>query len=318
MIHASFDPAFARLIERLEQRFGGLPPTFAFIDPFGAATFRWRSPRLFLRCRSARCSSTSPTSYLARFGDWPEFAATMDSLFPGERWQPAFEGSVRFEPRMRMLLDRFMEQMRTRVPYVRAFEITPAHEAGGNTYHLVFGTANAEQGLRKMKDAMWRVDPTGGERFRDTTLATRCCSRRSRRLTSLEQMLRERFGGAWFTIEQAERFTLIETPFRDNGHLERPTLAPAERLGASEVRRAVGQKAGSLPAARGCGSRDVRVRPRPWRTYVRCLAGTSSACSKSVRPLPASGELPERVTWRPLARSNGQMRRGTSGWVASG
>ncbi len=64
-----------------------------------------------------------------------------------------------------MLLDRFMRKLRERVPYVRSFAITPAHEAGGNTYHLVFGTANAEQGLRKMKDAMWKADPDGGAGF---------------------------------------------------------------------------------------------------------------------------------------------------------
>jgi hypothetical protein len=58
--------------------------------------------------------------------------------------------------------------------------------------------------------------------------------------------LRERFGDGWFTIEQAERFTLLETPFRDNGHLKRPTLTPAEKRGDLEVERQKGQKAGSF------------------------------------------------------------------------
>lgn len=247
VIHGSFDPEFPRLIERLEQRFGWLPPTFAFIDPFGAGDLPVALSSPLLEVPKCEVLVYFPTSHLARFGDRPEFAATMESLFPGNGWRPAFEGSVGFDRRKRMLLDRFMEQMRTRLPYVRAFEITPVHEAGGNTYHLVFGTANADQGLRKMKDAMWRVDPTGGERFRDTTRVDHPVLFEERpAFDQLEQMLRERFRAAWFTIEQAERFTLIETPFRDNGHLKRPTLAPAEKRGALDVRRAAGQKAGSF------------------------------------------------------------------------
>jgi hypothetical protein len=62
----------------------------------------------------------------------------------------------------------------------------------------------------------------------------------------LEEMLRERFGGEWFTIEQAERFTLLETPFRDNAHLKTPTLKPAEMRGDLKVARTKGQRAGSF------------------------------------------------------------------------
>ncbi len=54
---------------------------------------------------------------------------------------------------------------------------------------------------------------------------------------ALAKMLGERYGSDWFTIEEAEWFTLIDTPFRDNGHLKRPTLAPAEKAGRLEVIR---------------------------------------------------------------------------------
>jgi len=44
-------------------------------------------------------------------------------------------------------------------------------------------------------------------------------------------MLQEQFGDREFTIEESERFTLVQTPFRDDGHLKRTTLKPAERAG---------------------------------------------------------------------------------------
>lgn len=247
VIHGSFDPEFPTLVEGLKVRFGRLPPTFAFIDPFGAGDLPVALSSPLLDVPKCELLVYFPTSFLARFGERPEFSQVMESLFPDERWRSAFVPSVGFEQRKRMLLDMFMEEMRERVPYVRAFEITPAHEGGGNTYHLVFGTANADQGVRKMKDAMWRVDPSGGQGFRDTTLADHpVLFQDEADFGELEQMLRQRFGAAWFTIEQAEQFTLLETPFRDNAHLKTPTLKPAEKRGALEVRRPPAKRAGTF------------------------------------------------------------------------
>jgi three-Cys-motif partner protein len=249
VIHASFDPAFAQLIDRLEARFGRLPPTFAFIDPFGAGDLPVALSSPLLDVPRCEVLFYFPVAFLARFGEQPEFEPVMNSVFSGATWRDAFAPGADFETRKRRLLDLFIEELKKRVPYVRAFEITPAHEAGGNTYHLVFGTANAAQGLRKMKDAMWKVDPLGGQRFRDTTLADHpVLFDETPPYAELEAMLRERFGGAWFTIEQAEEFTLLATPFRDNAHLKRPTLKAAEQRGVLEVRRREGQRAGSFSA----------------------------------------------------------------------
>jgi hypothetical protein len=126
-------------------------------------------------------------------------------------------------------------------------EITPAAEVGGNTYYLFFGTSS-QLGLRRMKDAMWKVDPASGEAFRDSTLADHpVLFEREPDLTRLYDMLRETFGSKSFTIEQAEEFTLLETAFRDNGHLK-PTLRAAEADEALEVQRPAGKRAGSFTA----------------------------------------------------------------------
>jgi three-Cys-motif partner protein len=247
VIHGSFDPEFPTLINRLRARYGQLPPTFAFIDPFGAGDLPVALASPLLNVPRCEVLVYFPTSFVARFGQQAEFEPIMKSLFSDTRWHCAYEPNVSFEQRKRMLLDLFMAELRKRVPFVRAFEITPTRDAGGNTYHLVFGTANADQGLRKMKDAMWRVDPAGGEGFRDTTLADHPVLFRDEvDVAQLEQMIRERFGTAWFTIEEAERFTLLETPFRDNAHLKGPTLKPAEQRGALEVRRQPGKRSGTF------------------------------------------------------------------------
>jgi three-Cys-motif partner protein len=247
VIHGSFDVEFPALLDRVRSRFGGLPPTFAFIDPFGASDLPVALSTPLLDVPRCEVLVYFPASYLARFGEQPEFAPIMESVFGGGDWHAAFAPGVTFEARQRMLLDLFMEELRKRVPYVRAFGITPTHEAGGNTYYLVFGTANADQGLRKMKDAMWKVDPVSGASFRDSTNADHpVLFEEKPDFSALEQMLRQHFAGEWFTIEQAERFTLLETAFRDNGHLKMPTLRPAETAGELEVIRPAGKKAGSF------------------------------------------------------------------------
>lgn len=247
VIEGTFDDKFPGLVARLTREFGALPPTFAFIDPFGAADLPVALTTPLLDVPRCEVLVYFPVSFLARFGEQAEFVPTMDSVFGGDSWRGAFADGVDFDTRERMLLDLFMDELRRRVPYVRAFEITPTQEKGGNTYYLVFGTANADQGLRKMKDAMWSVDPVGGVSFRDSTLAEHpVLFEEKPDFAELERLLRERFGNAWFTIEQAENFTLLETPFRDNGHLKTPTLRPAEKRGVLEVERQPGQRAGSF------------------------------------------------------------------------
>ena len=247
MIEGSFDSEFPALIARLREQFGTLPPTFAFIDPFGASDLPVALSSPLLDVPRCEVLVYYPASFLARLGEQPEFLPTMNSVFGGTGWRAAFAASVGFDARERMLLDLFMDELRKRVPYVRAFAITPAHEEGGNTYYLVFGTANADQGLRKMKDAMWRVDPSAGASFRDSTLAEHPVLFEERPdFAELERMLREHFGRGWYTIEEAERFTLLETPFRDNAHLKTHTLKPAEHRGDLEVVRANGKRTGTF------------------------------------------------------------------------
>ena len=48
---------------------------------------------------------------------------------------------------------------------------------------------------------------------------------------ALLRLLTDHFGEREFSIEEAEDFTLFETPFLHDAHLKQKTLAPAERSG---------------------------------------------------------------------------------------
>jgi hypothetical protein len=115
---------------------------------------------------------------------------------------------------------------------VRPFEIVP--DVGKNSYVLFFGTNN-DLGLRRMKDAMWKIDPVAGTRFRDSSNVDHPVLFDPRPdFARLETELRSRFAKEPFSIQAAAQFTLTETAFRDNGHLK-PGLKAAEGAGRLEV-----------------------------------------------------------------------------------
>jgi three-Cys-motif partner protein len=216
IIEGSFVDEFPALIERLTKLFGQLPPTFAFIDPFGAEEIPAALSTPLLQIPHCEVLVYFPVGFLARFAEQPEFKPILDALYSGIQWMQAL-AAADFEARQRTLHDLFLAELQKRISYVRSFEITPAAEAGGNTYYLFFGTGS-HVGLRRMKDAMWRVDPQAGAAFRDSTLADHpVLFEREPDLSHLEDMLRRHFEERWFTIEAAERFTLLETAFRDIG-----------------------------------------------------------------------------------------------------
>ena len=71
----------------------------------------------------------------------------------GYLWRAAFESSIPFEQRKRMLLDLFMAEMQARVPFVRAFERLGAFrgEAKLSTWLHAIATSVVLNGLRKVK-----------------------------------------------------------------------------------------------------------------------------------------------------------------------
>jgi len=246
IIEGSFADEFPDLIERLGTQFARPSPTFAFIDPFGAEEIPAALSTPLLRIPRCEVLVYFPVGFLARFTERQEFRPILDGLYGGDQWKRAL-AAPDFETKKRVLHDLFLGELQTHVHWVRSFEITPAAKVGGNTYYLFFGTGS-QMGLRRMKDAMWKVDPEAGQAFRDSTLADHpVLFEQEADLARLQDMLREEFVSRWFTIEQAEQFTLLETAFRDNGHLK-PGLKAAEAVGALEVRRLAGKRAGSFTA----------------------------------------------------------------------
>lgn len=272
-VQANFADVMGDLFTRMKGF--ALAPTFAFIDPFGYKDTPIGLTGQILSFPRCEALIYVPLYNIARFVDQPAQAPVLTGLYGDSSWTAAC-GIVGFEDRQQALHDLFATALRRHAKYVRSFEMMGRTTNTG--YHLFFASSHPV-GLRKMKAAMWHVDRAGGTTFRDSTVRGQTVLFEDQPdFAILLRMLQDHFGTREFTIEEAEEFTLLQTPFRDDGHLKTPTLKPAEEAGLLEAwktdggrRRGtsypagtalrfkpqVGANRGPAPAAQASGSTPV-------------------------------------------------------------
>jgi three-Cys-motif partner protein len=231
--HASFKEVVGDLLDAAEGRRQNLHPSFFMIDPFGFEGVPMSLvERISRQPRSEVLISFMYDSVTRWLGD-PRNELNFDELFGTRAWRDA-RNMADADIRRQYLLDLYVEQLRKNGwRYVRTFEMK---DKGNRTeYFLVFGT-NHLDGLRVMKDAMWKVDPSGQFMFSDAT------DRRQLTLIApepdfgqLKRLIWEHFSErAEFTIEELEEFVLVDTAFRET-HYKNQILRPAEKAGQLEV-----------------------------------------------------------------------------------
>lgn len=228
VITGDYDVEPPDLLVRLRQRWPQqLPPIFAFIDPFGAQDRLALTGQLLTL---PRCEALVfvPMGHFARFIHEASIEATMDALFGTASWRRARE-QPDVRSRLGVLVPLFRRQLERTATWSRAFEIVPRTKA--NSHFLFFATSNPK-GLAKMKEAMWKLDPVAGQRFRDSSNVDHpVLFEPEPDVAPLFNLLKDQFGVQAFSIQDAEDFTLFDTPFRHDAHLKRLTLASAERAG---------------------------------------------------------------------------------------
>jgi three-Cys-motif partner protein len=224
-----FEDVFTGLIDGIESRGAQLAPTFAFIDPFGYTGNPMDLAGRFLAFQRCEALVYMPLPFVNRFVEREGQEPALTALFGSKRWRDALKHQG--PARVQVLHELFQEQLRfgSSDRLVRSFEIPTAK---GNGYRLYFTTGN-EKGLEKMKEAMWRADPLGGQSYRDTTDEL-VLFEPEPDTTPLLNALKAHFATRAFTIEEAERYTLLSTAYLPGAHLKRRTLAPAERAGELE------------------------------------------------------------------------------------
>ena len=131
--------------------------------------------------------------------------------------------------------------------YARSFQMR--NTSGLTDYYLFYATNNP-LGLRKMKEAMWRVDETGEFTFSDATNPNQLILiGREPRFDVLAKQLNDHFRGREIALSEIEEFVLAETPFRET-HYKRvlKALELSDPPGLELLAGPYGRKRGTFPS----------------------------------------------------------------------
>lgn len=241
VMHGEYATLLSKALDELESDGKRLAPSLVFIDPFGVSGLPMSLVRRVLATRSCEVLINVMTGYIHRFVASPEFEAHLDLIYGTDQWRDArhLAGAERIERLRRLYLDELSRPGVTgRAEFVRMFSML--NTKNQPIYDLVFAT-NHPLGIDRMKDAMWKVDPTGGERFSDATDPSQATilSDGEAHDAGLIAMLRDSFSGQtvnWAVVEERIR----RSPFRI---LKRPIIRaskdPASGLSIESVGRSI-------------------------------------------------------------------------------
>ena len=226
---SKFDESVMAMLDALEKRGGRLAPCFAFADPFGFSDTPMEVIARLLENERSEVLITFMLDWVNRFLEHPEekIAEHYDKLFGDPGWRQLVQAADRFVA----IRAFYAEQLRRVVPYVWSFSML--NERNRPIYDLFFAGGHID-GLRKIKQAMWREDRSGGARFSDRADGTLTIFEPEPDTSQLQRVLVEQFAGRTVSYTELERWVLLNSPFHDS-HIKRRTLRPLEKDGGIEV-----------------------------------------------------------------------------------
>jgi three-Cys-motif partner protein len=230
--HSSFFDLVTEL-NGISKTNGGLAPTFAFVDPFG-----FKGLPLAQLCdllSGGRCEVLFNFMYDAanRWAGWQDERnqENFALLFNGSKHLEVDGMSVAEREKFLHNLIRENITEHGKFSYVKQFEM---EGTSARTLYSLFFATHHKDGLRVMKDAMWAVDPTDGQRFSDRLADKPTLFSGRPDFRDLQRSLTDTFAGQEVPIERLEEFTLFETRYKDT-HLRSSGLMPLEAEGRIEL-----------------------------------------------------------------------------------
>jgi len=241
----TFEQGFREhLIHFYKKQGKGLPPTFAFIDPFGWTGVPFALVREILGNPSCEVLINFMFEEINRFIGHPDQEENFNALFGTDEWRKMEKTSEK-KARREFLHGLYLQQLRAGAgaKYVRSFEMR--NDKDVTDYFLFFAT-NSPKGMSKMKEAMWKVDQSGEFRFSDATNPDQALLFTPKPdFDQLRRAICARFSGTTATVAEVEDFVLADTPYRET-HYKKQVLLPLEREGKiTPVNQRKGRKAGT-------------------------------------------------------------------------
>lgn len=217
-INGSFESVMDKLLTKMQ---GNMAPSFSFIDPFGYKTMPYDIIKRLLVNDRSEVFINFMYEDINRFLKKPALQSTFNRLFGTEKWKEIVNNLPDYSPSERryFLHKLYKEQLEEAgLKYVISFEMK--NENNATEYFLYYGT-NHIKGLEKMKDAMWKVDRSGGYTFSDYDAKNPQLSfvefdRPD--LSILAKEIHNRFNNKVVLSERVRDFVIVHTLFRKSVH----------------------------------------------------------------------------------------------------
>jgi three-Cys-motif partner protein len=161
----SFANKLATILDDLDATGGQIAPTFALIDPFGFSGIPYALIQRLLSRQRCEVFITFMVDSMNRWLEHPDenIRAHFIQTFGTKEAISLAEGTG---DRPSALKDLYQRQLKKIAVFVRYFELRNRDDRV--VYYLFFASNNST-GHRKMKEAMWKVDPLGEFTFSDST-----------------------------------------------------------------------------------------------------------------------------------------------------
>jgi three-Cys-motif partner protein len=243
----TFEERLNGVLDKIRKLPGGMPPTFAFIDPFGATGVPFSHVAEILKYRSCEVLINLDSDGIGRLVAAQSVEKNkhhLDGIFGGNMWKDRLDPHAPMLTLCAQVLALYKERLRSLQNVNYTFAFAMKSKLGTLNYHLVFASQTAI-GLRKMKEAMKAVDKSGSYSFSDDTVGQRRLWDFSDPEQPANRMLTE-LGGTWRPYKEFEDFALNETPLanpksmfqhlKSKGKIEVQWLSQPSKTGFPEER----------------------------------------------------------------------------------
>jgi three-Cys-motif partner protein len=209
----TFEEKLNGILDEIKILPGGIPPTFAFIDPFGATGVPFSHVAEILKHRSCEVLINLDSDGIGRLAAAQAIEKNqknLDAIFGGDMWRSALEPHAKLPLLCSQVLALYKSRLRSLpgVEYFFAFAMRSKREM--LNYHLVFASQHW-LGLEKMKETMKAVDQSGSYSFSDDTVG-QVYFDFSDAVEPARRMLKE-LAGKWRPYGDYRKFALNESPF---------------------------------------------------------------------------------------------------------
>lgn len=243
VLSGTFDDHMTHILDYVDEQKAQLAPAFVMIDPFGVKGSPMNLIERILSNEKSECMISFMYEPIRRFHQQSEYEPHLNELFGTQEWKKCF-AMQDSGARKKFLHRLFSQQLKEHgAQYVVPFELW----RGNRHVYTIYFTSGSLKGCDLMKQAMWKVEPSGSYAFRGDAGQVRMPIGED--TVRLAEELKNQFEDELTSIELIEEYVMSDETIFHKGHLRRKTLQPLERDGRITVIRPHGVR--GFPNNRG-------------------------------------------------------------------